>query len=167
VPPAGRVVARKIAADIRIRAGEWPSMARLRRIVDATLSAAVEVADPELPDGAEVSIVFDNDAGVRELNRRYRGKDEPTNVLSFPAARGSGFGPLLGDIVLAAETVVAEAEQEGPATEVHLTHLVVHGFLHLLGHDHENDGEAVVMEGLETAILARLGIADPYSVREE
>ena len=102
---------------------------------------------------------------MRRLNRDYRGKDKPTNVLSFPRRRllAGRLGPLLGDIVLAAETVAREAEDEGLALDDHLTHLIVHGFLHLLGYDHEDEAEAAVMEGLETAILGGLGIADPYA----
>ena len=113
----------------------------------------------------EVSLVFADDARIRGLNRQYRGKDRPTNVLSFPAASlGSGrLGPPLGDIVLARETIAAEATAEGLDFADHLTHLIIHGFLHLVGYDHETDDEAAVMEQLETAILGRLGIADPYT----
>lgn len=165
--PAGRATARKVVADIRIEAGEWPGRMKLRRIVDAALSAAVSAAAPDLAPGCEVGLVFTDDAGVRKLNRRYRKKDKPTNVLSFPApSKGGRLGPLLGDIVLAAETMAREAERDGLAPEAHLTHLIVHGFLHLLGYDHRNDHEAAVMEGLETAIMAGLGIADPYSAPE-
>ena len=114
---------------------------------------------------AEVSLVFTDDASIRLLNRQYRGKDKPTNVLSFPTpqlVRGR-FGPLLGDIVLARETVAAESEADGLTFADHLTHLIVHGFLHLVGYDHEAAGEAAEMEGLETSILHGLGIADPYA----
>jgi probable rRNA maturation factor len=120
---------------------------------------------PEIAEDAEVSLVFTDDSSVRLLNRQYRGQDRPTNVLSFPAAPlASGrLGPPLGDIVLARETIASECEAQGLDFADHLTHLIVHGFLHLLGYDHEADGEAVVMERLETAILGRLGIADPYA----
>jgi probable rRNA maturation factor len=105
-----------------------------------------------------------DDAHIRVLNRQYRGKNKPTNVLSFPAppAKPKSFGPQLGDMVFAAETIVAEAKRDGITLADHLAHLVVHGFLHLLGYDHEIEQEAVAMEALETAILGRLGIADPY-----
>ncbi len=121
-----------------------------------------------LAEDPEVSLVFTDDAHVRVLNSQYRGKDAPTNVLSFPAAPviPGRFGPPLGDIVLAAETVAREADEGGLTIVDHLTHLIIHGFLHLLGHDHENDDEAIVMERLETAILERLGIADPYAGSE-
>ena len=128
--------------------------------------AAAQAADlPDIADDAEVSMVFTDDARIQVLNRQYRGKDRPTNVLSFPAAPlvPGRLGPPLGDIVLARETIALESEAQGLDFADHLTHLIVHGFLHLLGYDHEAHGEAVVMERLETAILGRLGIADPYA----
>ena len=96
---------------------------------------------------------------VRNLNRDYRAKDKPTNVLSFPAPHG----PLLGDVIIAWETLLREAEEEGITPADHLAHLTIHGLLHLLGYDHETDAEAVAMESLETAILAGLGIKDPHA----
>jgi probable rRNA maturation factor len=116
-----------------------------------------------------VSLVFTDDASVRVLNRDYRGKDKPTNVLSFPAPQlvPGRFGPLIGDIVVARETVAAESAADGLTFADHLTHLIVHGFLHLVGYDHETDDEAAVMEGLETSILQQLGIADPYAERPD
>ena len=148
-----------------MEAGGWPPASDLRRITRNAVDAAVDEAALAIVPGAEVSVVFTNDAHVRGLNKRYRGKNAATNVLSFPApALVEGvLGPILGDIVLASETVVNEARAEGLTLADHLTHLLVHGFLHLVGYDHEADAEAVVMEGLETAILARLGIADPYA----
>jgi probable rRNA maturation factor len=140
---------RSLAIDVRVEAGKWPSKAKLTALATRSLAAALARAKPKLAAGPELSLLFTDDAHVRVLNRQYRRKDKATNVLSFPtpkAARAKAFGPQLGDIVLAD----------------HLAHLIVHGFLHLLGHDHEDDREAAVMEKLETAILARLGIADPY-----
>jgi probable rRNA maturation factor len=99
------------------------------------------------------------------LNRDWRGKDKPTNVLSFPAmpvTPGGAVPPMLGDIALAFETVAAEAALEGKSFDHHLVHLIVHGLLHLLGHDHEDDVQAEAMEALERAALARLAIPDPY-----
>ena len=114
-----------------------------------------------------ISLLLTDDARIQVLNRIWRDKDKPTNVLSFPSGLDEEAGddrPLLvGDIVIARETVVAEAAAEGKTVEVHLRHLLVHGFLHLLGYDHEIDGEAETMEALETEILAELGIADPYA----
>ena len=154
-----------VVADVLIEAGGWPDGVRLVWLTDRAIRSAVAVAQPVLAPAAEVSLVFTDDAHVRELNRRYRGKNAATNVLSFPAAsvEPGRFGPLLGDIVLAREGVFHEAAETGIAPEAHLTHLIVHGFLHLLGYDHDDEKAAAMMEGLETAILAALGIADPYA----
>jgi probable rRNA maturation factor len=108
----------------------------------------------------ELSLVLADDATVRRLNHEYRGKDSATNVLSFPPAFDDE--TLLGDVVLAEETVRREAVEQGKARADHATHLVVHGCLHLLGYDHEDDEEARRMEALEVEILATLGVADPY-----
>lgn len=119
----------------------------------------------------EVCVALADDRLVRQLNRRYRGLDRPTNVLSFSGLpRFARFAPdiplALGDIVLARETVAAEAAAQGKPVPDHLAHLVVHGVLHLLGYDHEEAGEARVMEELEIATLARLGIANPYQAKQ-
>lgn len=134
--------------------------------------AALAATGPRRP--VEMAIVLADDAAVRELNRRYRGRDAPTNVLSFPQQDGSerpklpqGAPLLLGDVVLAYETVQAECHEQRKAFDDHLSHLVVHGTLHLLGHDHDNPADAAAMETLEREILARLGIADPYAIRPD
>ena len=157
--------AQEIGVDILIEAGDWPSRAKLRALAERAIGAAADRACPDLAPGAEVSLLFTDDAHMRQLNLRYRGVDKPTNVLSLPAAPPpvGRLGPLLGDVVLAAETLRREASEPGLALNDHLTHLIVHGFLHLIGHDHEDDSEALVMEGLETAILGDLGISDPYA----
>lgn len=154
-----------VAVDVLIEAGAWPARAKLRALAERAIGAAADRACPDLEPGAEVSLLFTDDAHMRRLNLRYRGKDQPTNVLSLPAARllVGRLGPPLGDIVLASETVAREAEAQELAANDHLTHLIVHGFLHLIGYNHEDESEALVMEGLETAILADLGIADPYA----
>ena len=153
-----------LAIALRVDGGEWPSQPVLRRIARAALDAAVALTPFDFAPQAEVSLVFTDDTAVRRLNARYGGKDSPTNVLSFPGDAGEApLGPMLGDIVFAAETVRREAAAAGLTVRDHLSHLLVHGFLHLVGYDHEDDGEAALMEGLETAILARLGIADPYA----
>ena len=154
-----------LSIDVRVEAGDWPSKAKLKALAARSLAAAVARAKPKLGAEPELSLLFTDDAHVRVLNRQYRRKDKATNVLSFPApkaAKTKAFGPQLGDIVFAAGTIAREAKDEGITRDDHLAHLIVHGFLHLLGHDHEEDDEAAVMEKLETAILARLGIADPY-----
>lgn len=112
-----------------------------------------------------VAVLLTDDETVRDLNARFRGKDTPTNVLSFPAAPIPGVEPPpLGDVVLAFETCAAEAMAQGKSLADHLSHLVVHGVLHLLGHDHDDEDEAEAMEAEERAILAGLGIDDPYRV---
>jgi probable rRNA maturation factor len=138
------------------------------------LSRAVETTISELKCApshpVSLDIALSSDAEVRALNAQYRGKDKPTNVLSFPAmdipagsaSNGSRF---IGDVILAYETTAAEAAAEGKALNAHAAHLAVHGMLHLLGHDHETDDEADEMEALETAILGKLGFPDPYSER--
>lgn len=154
-----------VAVDILVESGEWPSRQKLRALARRAIGAAVARARPMLAPDPEASLLFTDDARMRILNRDYRGKDSPTNVLSLPAAPvlPGCLGPPLGDIVLAAETIRREADEQGLAFEDHLTHLIVHGFLHLVGHDHEEEAEALAMEGLETAILGDIGIADPYA----
>jgi probable rRNA maturation factor len=112
--------------------------------------------------GAEISLLFTDDAEIRRLNRDYRGKNQPTNVLSFPQNPALS-GGLLGDVVLAAETVASEAALAEKPLEHHVAHLIVHGFLHLLGYHHEGEEEAEMMEALERAALSRMGIPDPYA----
>ncbi|MBU1384113.1 MAG: rRNA maturation RNase YbeY [Alphaproteobacteria bacterium] len=112
----------------------------------------------------DVVVLLTDDAAVRELNARFRERDQPTNVLSFPAAEMTlpGQAPHLGDLVLAFGVCAAEATAQGKTLADHLSHLTVHGVLHLLGRDHEADGEAEEMEAEERSILASLGVADPY-----
>jgi probable rRNA maturation factor len=140
----------------------WPEALDAR--AEEALRAALDQSKAKIAGPAEVSLVLTSDSEQRVLNRDWRGIDKSTNVLSFPQIEP--FGPvsgLLGDIILARETVAREAEEQGIAFTDHFTHLVVHGFLHLLGYDHMDDDEALAMEGLETQILASLGVADPYA----
>ena len=145
-----------------VNAGDWPD--GLEVIATKAMLEALRQSKAKVAGIAEVSVVLTDDAEQHELNRQWRGVDKPTNVLSFPQIEP--FSPvvgLLGDITLARETLDQEAEELGVTLEAHFTHLVVHGFLHLLGYDHIADDEALKMEGLETQILATLGIADPYA----
>jgi len=133
----------------------------------ARAAAAAALRHGDAPAAAVVDIALTNDDEQRRLNRTWRGKDASTNVLAFPAADPAvpvpdGAPLLLGDVVLAFETVRREAaEQEKPLAD-HLRHLVVHGVLHLLGHDHENAADAAIMEASEIAILAEMGVPNPY-----
>ncbi|ANP48022.1 hypothetical protein ATE48_10065 [Candidatus Viadribacter manganicus] len=128
-------------------------------LLSRALAAAAEVEGKF----GTVSLLLGDDASVAELNQQFRGKSGPTNVLSFPPAAGSAEPGFLGDIALAAETIVEQANFQGKRFEIHAAHLVVHGFLHLIGYDHENPADADVMETRERVILASLGIEDPYA----
>jgi probable rRNA maturation factor len=154
-----------VEIDIAENAGEWPDLEGLAQRVVAHVFAALEMRQVE----SELSLVLTDDAEIRKLNANWRKKDKPTNVLSFPAfeiAVGQKPGPMLGDIILAYETVKREAGEESKSFEDHTSHLIVHGLLHLLGYDHENDTDAEQMEGLETIILGKMGIRDPYAPDE-
>jgi probable rRNA maturation factor len=152
-----------IALDIMIEGGDWARLDDAEALAQKAAEAAVAVAD-EADEDFEVSVMLTDDAQIRELNRTWRGKDKPTNVLSFPAPEPPGAtGPRhLGDIALAYETLVRESEEESKELAHHFAHLIVHGVLHLLGYDHEVEAEADIMEALEVKALATLGIADPY-----
>ncbi|RJT38734.1 rRNA maturation RNase YbeY [Mesorhizobium waimense] len=164
IKPGGGDLSVPVDIDISIESGDWPDEAALRRLVDRAVSSAL--AETVTDGRSELSIVFSDDAHIRTLNAGWRGKDKPTNVLSFPAfpfPKGGPLPPMLGDIVLAAETVAKEAGLEDKPLENHITHLVIHGLLHLLGYDHETDAEAEEMEAIERSALARLAIPDPYA----
>ncbi|MEL6436891.1 MAG: rRNA maturation RNase YbeY [Pseudomonadota bacterium] len=154
--------------DISVEGDMWGDASPWEKLAHS----AVDTAATHLPldfniEGhrPELSILMTHDAVVQHLNAQWRDKDKPTNVLSFPAMpswRGKGVPPMLGDIVLAFETIDSEAHLQGKALRDHVAHLIVHGFLHLLGYDHETDADAEDMEHMERAILANMNIADPY-----
>ena len=150
--------------DVAIEGGAWSEVADIEALARRAVAAALGVASDAPRDPVEVSLLLTDDAGVRELNSAWRGKDKPTNVLSFPAPEQPGVpGPHhLGDIALAFETLQREARDEGKTVADHAAHLIVHGTLHLLGYDHETTGEAEIMEALEVKALKSLGIGDPY-----
>ncbi len=119
-------------------------------------------------DEAELAIRLVDEAESRTLNREYRGKDRPTNVLSFPADLPAVVeSPLLGDLVICAPVVLREAEEQGKPTDAHWAHMVVHGVLHLLGYDHQNEQEAAGMEAIEAALLKEMGYRNPYEEEEQ
>jgi probable rRNA maturation factor len=154
-----------IKLDISAPSPAWRKLPRARTMAREAVAACVAESGFEARDGAEVSLLLTSDADVRVLNARWRGQDKPTNVLSFPAAPADRLAesPTLGDVALAFETLAREAEAAGVPLADHYRHLVAHGFLHLIGYDHQTDEEAERMEALETRILARLGVADPYA----
>jgi probable rRNA maturation factor len=150
--------------DIQVASPLWdtqPLAEQAVRDAIAAAAAAIPTAD------GEISVVLTNDAAIRTLNRDWRGIDRPTNVLSFPAAESPAGGDttMLGDIVIAYETIAQECADEGLVFLHHLAHLTVHGFLHLFGYDHQNDTDADEMEGLESKIMASLKMPDPYLAR--
>jgi probable rRNA maturation factor len=156
-------------ADVLIAADCWQAQPDAEETVQRAIAAAASCV--ELPaNETEVAVMLTDDARIRDLNREWRGQDKATNVLSFPAAQPPGESPqplMLGDIAIAYETTRNEAETEGKPFQNHLSHLAIHGFLHLLGYDHLDDDEAEEMEGLERDILAKLGIADPYLTHDQ
>jgi probable rRNA maturation factor len=153
------------AIDIIVDSKLWTTEPGAEEIVRR---AIVQAADIVTAGDVELAVMLTDDAAIRALNNRWRGLDKPTNVLSFPApAALQGDGPVhLGDIAIAYETAAREAESEGKPLAHHLSHLAVHGFLHLLGYDHESEPEAEAMEQQERTILARLRIPDPYLTHE-
>ncbi len=152
-----------IDIDIAVRYGSW--VVALPNIETLTKNAVIQIImGLNGPKSGELSIALVNDAEIQALNRDYRGIDRPTNVLSFP---NDGPAPLLGDIVLAFETMQREAADKSVPLENHVTHLIIHGFLHLQGYDHETDEQAAEMEALEIAALAALNIDNPYEIQDE
>jgi probable rRNA maturation factor len=157
--------------EVLVVADCWQTEADVESVIHRAIATAAEMVEADVDD-AELAVMLTDDAGIRTLNRNWRGIDKPTNVLSFPALQPSGpHGPddaprMLGDIAIAYQTTRKEADEEQKPFDHHLSHLAVHGFLHLIGYDHEKDDDAEAMEALETEILAQLGIPDPYADRE-
>ncbi len=154
-----------LIVDVSVEEPRWSAVDDLPGLAERVIAAASAEAGAALPPDCEVSCLFCDDQTIRALNAQWRGKDQPTNVLSFPAGGSEipGAAALLGDIVLAYETVEREASAENKPLAGHVTHLLVHGFLHLIGHDHEDAAEAEAMEALESRTMIRLGCADPYA----
>jgi probable rRNA maturation factor len=154
--------------EVIVASDLWAGQPDAEAAAPAMVRAAASMLDGNPAAQGEVDIILTDDAAIRKLNGDWRGIDKPTNVLSFPSAPlpHEGAAPaVLGDIFVAYETVAREAEAEGKAFMHHFAHLVVHGFLHLLGYDHDSDQAADEMERLEADILATFDIPDPYAVR--
>jgi probable rRNA maturation factor len=157
--------------EVLVVADCWQAEPDAEAIIQRAVAAAAEIADADVGE-AELAVMLTDDTGIRTLNSNWRGIDKPTNVLSFPALQPTGAGGpddaprMLGDVAIAYETTRKEADDEQKPFDHHLSHLAVHGFLHLIGYDHENDDDAETMETLEAEILAQLGIPDPYADRE-
>ena len=154
-----------LTADILVTATCWEAEPEAEVLVQRAIEAAAQRAVSSA-DAAEVAIVLTDDSGIKTLNRDWRGIDKPTNVLSFPAVQTPARSEeprMLGDIAIAYETTRREAESENKPFAHHLSHLAVHGFLHLVGFDHETNADAEKMESLERKILAGLGVPDPYA----
>jgi probable rRNA maturation factor len=152
-----------VEIDIIVSAEAWESFDGLDKLTRDCVEASLAASGAALVEGCEISVTFCDDAEIRALNAEWRGKDKPTNVLSFPTPGPLPARPLLGDIVIAYETVAREAGEQEKTLREHTSHMVIHGFLHLIGYDHETAGEAEEMEGLERRIASRLGLRDPYA----
>jgi probable rRNA maturation factor len=157
--------------EVLVVADCWLTEPDAEAVIQRAIGAAAEIVDADVGE-AELAVMLTDDAGIRTLNSNWRGIDKPTNVLSFPALQPTGAAApddaprMLGDIAIAFETTRKEADDEQKPFDHHLSHLAVHGFLHLIGYDHETDDDAEAMESLEREILAQLGIPDPYADRE-
>ncbi|MFG1401206.1 rRNA maturation RNase YbeY [Xanthobacter sediminis] len=160
-----------VEIDVLVEVPLWSALPDAEGIVVGAALAALAAVPEEVPAPAEMSITLTDDAHIQVLNREWRDMDKATNVLSFPAPElpedMEDAPQPLGDVIVAFETLKREAELEDKAIAHHLTHLVVHGTLHLLGYDHIEDDEAEEMEGLERQILAGLGIDDPYRLPQD
>jgi probable rRNA maturation factor len=157
--------------EVLVVADCWQAEPDVEAVIQRAVAAAAEIVNADVGE-AEIAVMLTDDAGIRTLNSNWRGLDKPTNVLSFPALQPTGpSGPddaprMLGDIAIAYETTRREADDEQKPFDHHLSHLAVHGFLHLIGYDHEKDDQAEAMETLEQEILSQLGIPDPYADRD-
>ncbi len=149
--------------DVIVSAKSWEALEGLEALTRDSVEASVAESGARLAEGCELSVTFCDDAEIRALNAQWRGKDKPTNVLSFPTPGPLSARLLLGDVVIAYETVAREATEQEKNLRDHAGHMVVHGFLHLIGYDHETAAEAEEMEGLERRIASRLGLRDPYA----
>jgi probable rRNA maturation factor len=160
----------EIAVDVAVDSAQWKDIDAFEVLAQETSYTVIDwletregIKFPQMP--LELSVLLTDDASIKEINAKWREQDKATNVLSFPTKElsvGDVPLPLLGDIIFAQETILREAEELTKSFEEHLTHLFIHGFLHLLGYDHINDTDAEQMERIETGILRSIGLSDPY-----
>lgn len=155
-----------ISVPINIAENHWKTLEGLDAKIEKSVAEACRVCAQDKTRDIEVSVLLTNDEAVQELNKKYRDKDTPTNVLSFPGiCNNEEIGPiLLGDIILSYETILKESERDNKSLMDHVTHLVVHGVLHLCGYDHEEEETAREMEMIEISILKEFGIKNPYGL---
>jgi probable rRNA maturation factor len=151
--------------DFAVEGALWSNAPDVTGWAAAAIGEAILRSKVKLKPGVEISVLLTDDTAISKLNTQWRGKDRPTNVLSFPAPGAVETRSSLGDIAIAYETCEREAGAELKTFQAHVTHLIVHGFLHLIGFDHETETNAAKMETLEREILAALGISDPYAIR--
>lgn len=151
-----------LTVEITVEDPRWEELGDLEAFAAQGMEAALRESEEKPGRGATVSLLFCDDARMRVLNRDFRGKDKATNVLSFPGPDLPEPAPVLGDIALGYETIAREAGEQGKSFADHTRHMIVHGLLHLLGHDHETEAEAAKMEAMEIRILHRLGVENPY-----
>lgn len=160
----------EISIEIAVDSNRWEDIEAFELLTQDTSQTVIawleeyeSIIFPQIP--MELSVLFTDDASIKEINSEWRKQDKATNVLSFPTKElsvGDTPLPLLGDIIFAHETILREAEELTKSFEEHFTHLFIHGFLHLLGYDHINDTDAEQMERIETGILTSIGLSDPY-----
>lgn len=154
-----------LGVDIIVSSPPWEAMDDLDRsdgLVERAVYQCVATTGARLAQDCEVCVTFCNDETIHGLNAQWRGVDKATNVLAFPMPGALATKPLLGDIVIAYETVAREAREQDKSLRDHVAHMVVHGFLHLIGYDHETTAEAEIMEAAERRVAAALGLSDPY-----
>lgn len=164
---AAPLAGRRLAIDVARHADAWAVAGISDVMLERAAWAALNAVPDLQPADCEIALVLTDDAEMRMLNRTWRGKDTPTNVLSFRAGESLGDTEFLGDVVVAYETAMKEACEDNLTFPDHVSHLVVHGILHLIGFDHEGDSDAELMEAIESKALAALGIADPYAEERE
>lgn len=151
--------------ELNVACEGWLPESSLLKLANACVSATIDTAPIHLPPDSQLSLLFDDDEAIRKLNRQFRDIDKATNVLSFPGCDlqpGDEANEVLGDIAFALQTIKSEADLEGKQFDHHLSHLMIHGFLHLFGYDHLVENDAELMESLEVKALANLGIENPY-----